>query len=322
MSRPGPIGSGIRPFTIHDGTSCLMASPIPGPMGRHPTTPALPRARGGVGFVGGSPQDEAKSLLRTCLPHGEYVAHPSSAHDYGTPLTKLPEFLARNLGTAVGITLAQFQNYLKYYGIAERDLGGPLTSGLPKARYFVIHDTSYKYDNVLQSFPDLINTTAYVHNRRRVLNTKKDAHVFISRTGESNTAHDFSVPFSATKYTNLGSSEAAKALKAKFCHVEMVQPRLGNPGHSKSDWMAPDPGFTVGQLNRLALIYVAASFRHNEWLVPAYHHNVDMGFDAHDDPQNFRLEDWSMDIGQIVSEMLHPNRRGDFLIKGGFGDSG
>jgi hypothetical protein len=319
---PGPTCTLRTAYDLKDGTSCLTVSPKPGVAGRFPTTPALPRANGGLAFVAGSPQEEAKSLLRPCLPHGEYVAHPSSRSDYGMPLPKLPQFLDQNVGTAVTLALAQFQTYLKNSGISENALGGPLTSSLPDARYFVIHDTSYKYDNSLTSFPAKINTTAWVHNRLKVLKTKKDAHVFISRLGESNTAHDFSLPFSATKYTNIGNSPAAKQLKSKFCHVEMIQPRLGKPGNAKSDWMAPTPGFTPPQLDRLALVYIAASLRHGEWLVPAYHHNVDMGFDAHDDPQNFDLEDWSNRVGQIVKDIRNPKKPGDFSLGTGFGNAG
>jgi hypothetical protein len=251
-------------------------------------------------------------LLRPCLPHGEWVSHPRSRHEFGKPLAKLPPFLDRNVGTAVKLTLARFRKYLLDERIPEADLGGPLSSALPKARYLVIHDTSYKYDNWLQSFPAEINTLGYVHNRRATLNQKRDAHVFVSRVGESNTAHDFSVPFSATKYTNLGHSAQALALKSKFCHVEMIQPRLGNPGHPKSDWMSPDPGFPSSQMDRLALIYIAASFRHGEWLIPAYHHNVDIGFDAHDDPQHFDLDDWDERINDAVTEMTRTVRPGDY----------
>jgi hypothetical protein len=307
---PGPICGYAKPGNLKDGTSCLVVSPRPGTVGRNHTVPAMPRAQGGLGFTGGTPIEEAKSLLRPCLPHGNYVPRPKSQSDYGKPLDKLPEFLNKHVGTAIEITLLQFRKYLDSIGVSETQLGGPLDSDLPKARYLVIHDTSYKLGNHIQTFPDSINTIAYVHNQIRVLKTKKDAHVFISRVGDSSTGHDFSQPFSATKYTNVGNSPPAKELKAKFCHVEMIQPRLGDHG---SDWKAPDPGFTFEQLDRLALVYIAASFRHGEWLIPAYHHNVDMGFDAHDDPQNFDLEDWSKRIDNTVDLILRGPGPGDRL---------
>lgn len=305
---PGPICGYTKPGNLKDGTSCLALSPRPGTVGRNRTVPATPRAQGGLAFTGGTPMEEAKSLLRPCLPHGNYVPHPNSHSDFGKPLEKLPEFLNKHLGTSVEITLLQFRKYLNSIGVSETELGGPLDSDLPKARYLVIHDTSYKLGNHIQTFPDSINTIAYAHNQIRVLKTKKHAHVFISRVGDSSTGHDFSEPFSATKYTNVGSSPPAKELKAKFCHVEMIQPRLGDHG---SDWKAPDPGFTFEQLDRLALVYIAASFRHGEWLIPAYHHNVDMGFDAHDDPQNFDLEDWSKRIDDTVNLILRGPGPGD-----------
>jgi hypothetical protein len=318
----GPICGYSTPINLNDGTSCLAASPKPAPVGLYQTTPAVPRIQGGLAFTGGTPTDEAKSLLRPCFTHGNYVLHPKSHADYGKPLTELPAFLAENVGTAVKITLPVFQKYLKDNGISDADLGGPLTTALPKARYLVIHDTSYKYSDLLQTFPDSINSTLYTHNKLSTLKKKKDAHVFISRVGISVTAHDFSVPYSATKFTNIGNSPAAKELKAKFCHVEMIQPRLGTPGITKSDWLAPTPGFTPVELDRLALIYIAASFRHGEWLVPAYHHNVDMGFSEHDDPQNFDLEDWSQRVAQTVGTIVHGTGPADFSIGTGFGNAG
>jgi hypothetical protein len=316
---PGPICGYSKPGNLKDGTSCLTISPKPGPIGRYHTVPAAPRAPGGLAFTGGTPIEEAKSLLRPSLPHGHYVPQPKSQSDFGRPLENLPEFLNKHLGTAVEITLLQFRKYLNSAGISETELGGPLDSDLPKARYLVIHDTSYKMSNLIQSFPSSINTIAYVHNQIRVLKTKKHAHVFISRVGGSSTGHDFSEPFSATKYTNVGNSEPSKELKAKFCHVEMIQPRVGEHG---SDWKAPEPGFPFEQLDRLALVYIAASFRHGEWLVPAYHHNVDMGFDAHDDPQNFDLEEWSKRIGDTVDLIVRGPGLGDPTNKRDFKNIG
>jgi hypothetical protein len=269
--------------------------------------PARPRTVES-GFVAGAPLDEAKSLLRPCLPHGEY----KSGGKYGKPLASLPSFLAGNVATGVKISLTQLQKYLVESDVPDADLGGQIGTALPNARYLVIHDTSYKLGKWLHSFPADINTSGWTHNKRSTFKNAKDAHVFISRLGESNTAHDFVQPFSATKYTNLGNTPQARALKSKFCHVELIQPRLGNLGVEKSDWIAPSPGFTGAQLDRLALVYTAASFRHGEWLIPAYHHNVDIGFAAHDDPQNFDLKDWDNRINEIVKDIVRVVRPGDF----------
>ena len=304
MSRdPGPTCGFTKPCNVKDGTLVLGASPRPGTSGRFPTTPARPRTPNSA-FVGGTPTEEAKSLLRPSLPHGEY----------GTPLVTLPPFLAKHIGTAVNITQAQLLKYLGESNIRDADLGGSIATDLPAARYFVIHDTSTKPKDWLwrTTFPDGINSPGWAHNKRRNLIDKKDAHVFISRIGDSNTAHDFLQPWSATKYTGGDGTHQPPALKRKFCHVELIQPRLGKPGVKGSDWISPSPGFPGVQLNRLALVYIAASIRHGEWLVPAYHHNIDLGFKAHDDPQNFDLIDWDARVNETVSDILRGVRPGDF----------
>jgi hypothetical protein len=300
---PGYTCGFSKPCNIRDGTLRLTVSARPGPGGRFSTVPAGARKPHSA-FVGGSPADEAKSLLRPCLPHGQY----------GALLKSLPPFIAQNIGTAVKITQPQITKFLRDSGVLQADLGGPLASALPGARYFAIHDTSTKPDNWInrRSFPDDINSSGWTHNQRSNLNQKSDAHVFISRLGESNTAHDFSVPWSATKYTGGDHTRQPPQLKRKFCHVEMIQPRLGIPGNLKSDWIAPTPGFPTVQLARLALVYIAASIRHGEWLIPAYHHNIDMGFDAHDDPQNFDLLLWDSLIAETVKDIVPVRRPGDF----------
>ena len=56
------------------------------------------------------------------------------------------------------------------------------------------------------------------------------------------------------------------------------------------DAIAPQPGFTPAQYERLALIYTVASLRAGTWLIPGFHAAIDEGIsDAHDDPQHFDL---------------------------------
>ena len=58
------------------------------------------------------------------------------------------------------------------------------------------------------------------------------------------------------------------------------------------------------QLERLALIYVVASVRTGNWLIPAYHSSIDLGFpDRHDDPQNFDLDRWAMKLQKVIVEL-------------------
>lgn len=114
------------------------------------------------------------------------------------------------------------------------------------------------------------------------------AHIFINRRGETMLGHDFSVPWRATKFENKVVGIPAKGL---FLHVELIQPRKRDPlGGPKNDAVAPQPGFTQAQYDKLALVYAAASARRGAWLVPAFHAVIDAGLnDAHDDPQNFEL---------------------------------
>jgi len=71
-----------------------------------------------------------------------------------------------------------------------------------------------------------------------------------------------------------------------------------------NDNVAPVPGFSDQQLDRLALLYVAASVRRGQWLIPAFHAVLDIGIpDAHDDPQNFDLGRWDSRLGALLGEI-------------------
>ena len=78
-------------------------------------------------------------------------------------------------------------------------------------------------------------------------------------------------------------------------------------GGANNDAFSPSPGFTAQQLDRLALLYVAASVRRGQWLLPAFHAAIDAGIpNAHDDPQNFDLDGWlaSLERLWLNSEMM------------------
>lgn len=79
--------------------------------------------------------------------------------------------------------------------------------------------------------------------------------------------------------------------KGLFLHVELLQPRRRDPALGpKNDAIAPMPGFTLQQYDKLALLYAMVSARAGSWLIPAYHAALDEGIaDGHDDPQNFDL---------------------------------
>jgi hypothetical protein len=254
----------------------------------------------------GTPREQAKCLLRPILQGG----HP------GAPLKKLPPPLEKTIGERVLIEKAALRRYLAAHTIQERDLGGSLDEPLSPAtlpdgsgtvaRYFVIHDVSTP--NYLdKSFPANINDATWEWNdlAKHWANTKV-AHIFVNRLGDSVTAVGFASPLPAkrfgTKFARDNLQERAKGLQI---HVELVQPRRSDPaGKTGNDAIAPLPGFTEVQMDRLALLYVAASVRRGEWLVPAFHAAVDAGIpDAHDDPQNFDLEMWARRLDALLKQL-------------------
>ncbi|MFQ5583252.1 MAG: hypothetical protein ACE5GL_02305 [Calditrichia bacterium] len=251
----------------------------------------------------GAPLAQAKCLLRPV----EKYAHLSE------PLDSLPAPLERLIGNPVKLDKSVVRQYLRLKGVKEKDLGGSLDMPLsrtndndpeaPYARYFIIHDTSTP--NYLdQPIPPDINKRGWKHNdlKRWAEGEKSKGHVFINRLGESITAVDFSTPWRGTKMEVKILKKRGKGL---CLNIEMVQPRRSDPnGPPGNDAIAPIPGFTDAQLERLALVYIAASVRRGRWLIPAYHAAFDAGIpDAHDDPQNFDLKRWAALLNELIIEI-------------------
>ena len=243
-------------------------------------------------FVG-DPREQAKCLLR---PVGKGAR-------LGPALERLPEPLNTLIGNPATITKEQLRAYLQRTGISEDEVGGSLDKSLSEtddglaARYFVIHDTSSPfYDG--HNFPADIDASSWPGNNLSNWIQLKVAHVYVNRIGESLTAIDLSRPWRATKKENT----LGKSLRGRFIHVECVQPRRSDPnGASGNDLVSPDEAFTTRQLNRLALLYVAASVRGRKWLIPAFHAVIDAEFEnAHDDPQGFDLEAWSKNVAVVI----------------------
>jgi hypothetical protein len=186
--------------------------------------------------------------------------------------------------------------------VAQAHDGDPLARG---ATYFVIHDTSAP--NYLgRPFPPGINDDGGINRlaNYRCSNKIERAHVFINRVGAILLAHDFEVPWRATKFEMW--PEFGEALKGLYLHVELVQPRRRLPGRGwANDFEAPDPGFTPAQYDALALVYAVASLRAGFWMIPAFHAVIDEGiFDKHDDPQNFELEAFAGSIKKLMDRLL------------------
>jgi hypothetical protein len=245
-------------------------------------------------------------LLRPVLQGGRLGALPK----------KLPHPLEKIIGTRVLIEKGALRRYLVARTIAERDLGDSLDEPLSpatlpdgsvtQARYFIIHDVSTP--NYLdQSFPLNINDASWEWNdlAKRWASTKV-AHVFVNRLGDSVTTIGFGSALPQKRFgTKFARDKLLESAKGLQIHVELIQPRRSDPaGRTGNDAIAPLPGFTAAQMDRLALLYVAASVSRGEWMVPAFHAAVDAGIpDAHDDPQNFDLVAWASRLDRLLKEV-------------------
>ena len=201
--------------------------------------------------------DQARCLLRPVLK-GAVL---------GPVRTTLPPTLGRLLSKgSIEIDRDQFRQYLQRQGISEATIGGSLTSPVSRAqdnaaqaepaRYLIIHDTSTP--NYLNApFPPNINSQSWSGNDlSRWLSGEPLAHVFINRMGASITPQDFSQPWRSTVFE---SKLCGLPCKGLFLSVELVQPRRSDPqGPAGNDLLVPDEGFTDAQLERLAVVYVAA----------------------------------------------------------------
>lgn len=254
----------------------------------------------------GTPVEQATCLLRPVRQGGHLDA----------PLKKLPAPLDGIIGTRMTIEKGVLRRYLAASEIAETDIGGSLDESLSpatlpngsivRARYFVIHDVSTP--NYLDKpFPPDIDDAGWEWNdlQKRWTNSKV-AHVFVNRLGNSVTVVGFGSALPEKRYgTKFARDRLKESAKGLQIHVELVQPRRSDPDAKPgNDAIAPSPGFTEAQMDRLALLYIAASIRRGVWLTPAYHAALDAGIpDAHDDPQNFDLNLWSRRLDNLLHQL-------------------
>lgn len=248
----------------------------------------------------GSPREQARCLLRPVLAYGRLGAIPA----------RLPAPLASLVGEPVSFSVSTLRSHLREVGVDARRIGGALDRPLsragegeasaPRARYFVIHDTSTPTYERDEGFPAGIDAASWPHNDlARWTRGKRLAHVFVNRAGESTTAVAFEIPWRATKLELQVLGPMGKGL---FLHVELVQPRRRDARGVAAE--APLPGFTEPQLDRLALLYAAASSRGGAWLIPAFHAVLDAGLPkAHDDPQNFELAHWAARLEALLAQL-------------------
>jgi len=228
----------------------------------------------------------------------------------GQAPVNLPGVLEELVGKPMNIDLVKLRQHLTESGISESAIGGTLIQDATKVRYFVIHDTSSP-EITAAVFPANMNDATWSGNKlSNWLSTSIPVHMYVNRLGQSATKTNFNAVARGTKYesgrdiANAQQRQQARQRRGGlFVHVELIQPRRKSNPNTFFD-LGPTPGFTQAQLDRLALLYVAASFRSKRWLLPAFHASVDASIaDAHDDPQNFDISTWLSSVKTLVDKV-------------------
>lgn len=267
-------------------------------------------AQGGVCRVTSGPLADDQWLIQgRCL-----LRTVKMNRQLGPALTELPAPLDGLIGRAVAVDKNTLKRYLTERHIDDSRIGGPIDVPLTTARYFIIHDTSSP-NFVRDPFPtnDVINGAEWNDGRVNRLRSGQRTHVWIDRVGDSITSRDYRL---ATVKTGVKLENRYSGFRGLLLHNELIQPRRCNPqlrvccrrvnGDTQcNDAIAPEPGFSAAQLDRLALLYVAASVRRGKWLIPAFHGVIDdeFGAKAHDDPQNFGLQLWASRLQNLLNDL-------------------
>lgn len=256
-------------------------------------------------FVG-KPIEQAYCLLRPNLIGG----------NLSEQLKSLPQPLEKLIGEKVKIKRENLRRFLSQNKINEDEIGGSLDENLSiatlpngeqiQALYFIIHDTSSPYLKDALFPPNFNTDDNWNGNDLSVWLKQPVAHIFVNRLGASITT----TPFSESVKKGWGTKFARDFLKIDAkglqIHIELIQPRRRDINNSnlENDLIAPFPGFTDAQYERLAVLYIAASVRRGTWLIPAYHSAMDAGIkDAHDDPQNFELKKFADKLKRILKKI-------------------
>ncbi|MRT44094.1 hypothetical protein GJV09_22415 [Enterobacteriaceae bacterium RIT702] len=226
-------------------------------------------------------------------------------------------FLKDLFGEAVP-SISRVQFLLDSQQIKAEDVGGDLSTPI-SANYFIIHDTSAPNCSDKGSlascktrgeFPPDRDNANWNYNINYGGHPKKYtnrvAHVFTNRIGSSITEVNLAEHIATTKFESCVDVSAKVNL---FVGVENIQPRLGDPkipspGKKVNDFDSPTPGFTNTQYERLALIYLVASSRRGQWMIPAFHAVLDQYYrDGHDDPQKFNMEEFSKAVQKYIKSL-------------------
>lgn len=258
----------------------------------------------GTQAFGGTPADQARCLLHPVEPVGRL----------GAAMEALPAALEKRVGGETDLPSREALAHLLRDRGATQDLidtlahpvshahdNDPLARG---ATYIVFHDTSTPNYRT-QPWPKSIDDDPKINNlaRYECSNDIERAHVFINRGGQIFLAHDFTVPWRATKFET--ARNFGPALKGLFLHIELIQPRRALKGYGRrNDFLAPSPGFSQAQYDSLALVYAVASRRAGFWMIPAFHSVLDEGIRGkHDDPQNFELAVFAQSLDSLIGEL-------------------
>ena len=324
-NHPGAAVWCWRAATLLLGLTLLASAPLEA-WGNCKPRKALPKVmRDGMGpcafdperlSYAGEPAQQAACLLRPVAKLGKL----------GPMLERLPPVLAERVGQTAHLPSRDaLSAHLSAQGLQEdfaAHLGLPLSrardndAAAPMARYLVIHDTSGPFLG-RKPFPANIDTHRKINNLagHRCADGWQSAHVVISRPGGMLLGHELTVAWRATKFER--AENFAGALKGLFLHVELIQPRRGEwRGGQRTrkgrrakrgrlrDSIAPVPGFSAAQYDRLALVYVIASVRAGRWLIPAFHAVIDGDIPGgHDDPQNFVLGDFALSLERLLGRL-------------------
>jgi hypothetical protein len=252
----------------------------------------------------GEPAEQLRCLLRPF----------DKSRNLGPMLDSVPAALAERAGETTGLPSREALLTLTSRLDLENDFGAWLWQPVarardndpeaPAARYLVIHDTSGpNYGR--RPWPANIDEHPKINSLRnfRCSDGWEVAHVVINRRGEMLLGHELSVPWRATKFER--AKNFGTALKGLFLHVELIQPRRAAPGRGRrNDALAPTPGFSRAQYERLALVYTIASVRAERWLIPAFHAPIDAGIrGGHDDPQNFELDAFATSLETLLARL-------------------
>jgi hypothetical protein len=257
----------------------------------------------------GEPEQQAMCLMRSA----------TSRRNLGPRLATLPPALATRVGQSSDLpdreALATLLVELGLVWDYAPFLWEPISRArdndpdAPQARYLVIHDTSGPNFG-RRPFPVNIDEHRSINNlgRFRCSDGWAVAHVIINRLGGMLLGQELSRPWRAMRFER--ATRFGTDLKGLFLHVELVQPRRSQPGRGRgNDALAPTPGFSEIQYDRLALIYTIASVRSGRWMIPAFHVAIDAGIrGGHDDPQNFDVAAFALSIERLGARLAQPRQ--------------